>query len=192
MKQAMRRIAAAWTLILVAVATCASLAGAETLTFEPGGSIAFTGRLIWTEAFGLRGTCNMTIAGTLERRVNTAAGSSMGTISSVTTESCSPWRVMTLRPAAWALTRILGQPETITGILTLLRTFGALIENGASNCLYFIEYGILIGVDARRMTAEVTVLEVQARLSRTLSGTCLLGTLGGTLTFEPRQRVGII
>jgi hypothetical protein len=191
MNRASRAIAAC-ALVLVALASAAAVGSAETLTFEPGGSIAFRGRLIWTEAFGLRTTCNLTMGGTLERRVSMTPGTSMGALSTTTTEACSPWRVMTLTPQAWLLSRVLGQPETITGILSNPRTSGILIQSGENGCLYFIEYGILIGVNAQHLTTEVTILEAQSRLSRTLAGRCLLGTLSLSLTFEPTQRVAAI
>jgi hypothetical protein len=191
MNRALRPIAAC-ALVLVALASGALVASAETLTFEPAGSIAFRGRLIWTEALGLRTTCNLTMSGTLERSVTMTPGTSMGAISSSTTEACSPWRVVTLTPQLWGYTRLLGQPQTITGILSNPRTSGILIQSGENGCLYFIEYGILIGVNAQHLTTEVTILEAQSRLSRTLAGTCLLGTLSLSLTFGPTQRVAVI
>jgi hypothetical protein len=180
-------------LVLLALAVGAGVSVAETLTFEPGGSIAFTGRLVATEAFGTRITCNTTLTGVLERSVSTTPGSRMGTISSGTTAECVNGRITTLPPTLWALVRVLEVSTTVTGILTALETFGVLVERGENQCLYSGTLGLLIRVNAERITAEVTTLEAEYSLIRTLRGFCpSFGRLGGTFALSPTQRVNRI
>jgi hypothetical protein len=179
-------------LALAAVALGAATAAAETLTFNPAGAISLTGRPVWREAGGATITCNLILRGTFERTIATTRETSMGSITSATSEGCSGGTIRTLTPNGMVYFEVLRSSEQLIGVLIGIRTFGVLIERPFFyGCLYSATQGILIRVN-RELSIEATLLESPWSPSITLFGSCPVMRMSGGMTLSPQQTVRLI
>lgn len=181
---------------VISFAVAANSASAETATLNPGGrfSAVSSGQVRLTA--GLVSTqCDVTLNGSLATSASTAAGTSIGSITSGTAAPCTVGSVTVNTGAPWGLSivRWLGTSPSYTGVLTTLTGVSFTVVVAGMTCPYSGAIGVLApiaGGTITRLTMLSNSLPRVTPSSPLCPATASLAT-PQTFTLSPAQGITI-
>lgn len=184
------------TVFFAMIALPASVASAETLTFNPAGTLSMTSIGQVRFSAGIISTqCNVTITGSLASPVSTAPGTSIGTFTSGRATPCTVGTVTLNFGTPWTLriVRMLGTSPSYTGLLTALVGVSYTVAVAGQTCTYGGTIGLLLPI----ISSTISTLSMLTNSLPRTSGSSLCPSTNTiptpqSFTLSPAQAVTII